>query len=244
MDFFLYLISFIFVFQRINSFLIVSMIVKKVDDCIKKIELDDGTNLYERDENSLCDYSNGNNLDYNIPIFEPIPYELGQKIKIVIGDKGRTTGNVCGFNMDVFVNNKTINNMSAIFWGCDNCIDFLNNYENNMLNCFPPQSISEANNYNFYFNLSSLDQLDFDTSEYFYYLKKENNIYISSSDFNNAINLIDLYSSNNLYAKNLICIHQIIYMPKTQREILFHLFMNIYIINYLLMNLKHIKENL
>jgi len=51
------------------------MKVIKVDDCIRKIELDDETSLYVR-YNTTCGYHGGNNLDYNIPIFEPLPYEM------------------------------------------------------------------------------------------------------------------------------------------------------------------------
>ena len=85
MRFYINVVLFLFYFQRIYSFLIISMEVKKVDDCIRKIELDDETKLYERDNNKSC--LNGN-LDYNKPLFDPIPYEIGQKIKIVIGDVG------------------------------------------------------------------------------------------------------------------------------------------------------------
>ena len=77
----------IFAFQRINSFLIISMIVKKVDDCIRKIDLDEKINLYVRN-NITCDHFRGENLDYNKPIFAPIPYGLGQKIRIEVGDNG------------------------------------------------------------------------------------------------------------------------------------------------------------
>ena len=65
-----------------------------------------------------------------------------------------------------------------------------------------------------------------------YYLNNKNYIYISCSDFNNVINLIDLYSLNNLYAKN------------SEGNIITPFYKYIYIINYLLMNIKHIKENL
>ena len=58
----------ILAFQRINSFLIISMIVKKVDDCIRKIDLDEKINLYVRN-NITCDHFRGENLDYNKPIF-------------------------------------------------------------------------------------------------------------------------------------------------------------------------------
>jgi len=188
---------FIFIFQRIYSFFIISMIVKRVDDCIRRIELDDGTNLYKRN-NITCDYLSGNNLDYNIPIFEPIPYEIGQKIKIVIGDRS----GICYLKMDIYINDNLLKSDDIKFWDCDKCINYGFNYSNNMLNCYPPGAGMTPNNYSFYFKINSLEYLDFNASEYFYYLNNTNYFYISSSDFDNAINLIDLYSLNNLYAKN------------------------------------------
>ena len=108
---------FICLFQRIYPFIIISMEVKKVDDCIIKIELDNETNLYERYNNMKCDYRI---LDYNIPIFDPIPYEIGQQIKIVIGDYGGP----CLFKMDIYVNNQIIKEDDMKFWSCDNCYDY------------------------------------------------------------------------------------------------------------------------
>ena len=74
-------IYFIYIFHRINSFLIISMKVIKVDDCIKKIELDDGTILFEKNKDVEC-WVSRDGTGYNSPIFDPIPYEIGQKIKI------------------------------------------------------------------------------------------------------------------------------------------------------------------
>ena len=188
MGFYFNFVLFIFIFQTINSFLIISIIVKTVDDCIRKIELDDGTNLYERD-NITCRYYGGNNLDYNIPIFDPIPYEIGQKIKIVIGDIGTN----CFFKLDIFVNIENKINDDIKFWHCDNCNNYGFNYSNHMLNCYPPGTGISKNNYSFDFNIKSLEQLDFNASEYFYYFNSTYNIYISSINFNNEINLIDFY---------------------------------------------------
>jgi hypothetical protein len=148
------------VFQRINPFLTLSMVVKHVDDCIKKIELDDDTNLYTRD-NITCSYADGFNLDYDIPIFPPIPYELGQKIKILIGDKGQN----CSLKMEIKVNDNIIKDNDIQFWTCENCNNFGFNYDNNMLNCYPPGTNDIQNDYNFFFEISSLAQLDFNTSE-------------------------------------------------------------------------------
>ena len=186
MEFFRF-INFIFVFQEINSFLIISMIINKVDNCIRKIELEDGTNLFEKNTRG-CAVSE--NYLYNEPLIDPIPYEIGQKIKIVIGDSGES----CFFKMDIFINNNSLKNDDIKFWDCDNCFNYGFNYSNKMLNCYPPFTRSTPNNYSIYFKINSLEDIDFNTSEYFYYLNNRNDIYISSPDFNNAINLIDLHS--------------------------------------------------
>ena len=101
MELYFKVIFFIFIFQKIKSFLIISMTEKYIDDCIRKIELEDGTSLFEKNT-SRCAVSE--NYVYNEPLIDPIPYEIGQKIKIVIGDGGGK----CGFLMDVFVNNNAI----------------------------------------------------------------------------------------------------------------------------------------
>ena len=192
MGFFVNVIFLVFIFQRIYSFLIISMTIKKLDDCIRKIELDDGIVLFEK-ETSRCTVKE--EYTYNEPIFGPIPYEIGENIKIIVGDA--TQG--CGLRMEILVNNNKLADNNIKFWKCNNCNSF--NYDGTYkwINCGPNV---DANNYSFYFNISSLEQLDFNTSEYFYYLNNTNNIYILSPDFNNAINLIDLYSENILYAKN------------------------------------------
>ena len=174
------------------------MKVNKVDDCIRKIELDNEITLFERD-NITCDYFQGNNLDYNIPIFPPIPYEIGQKIKIIIGD----IGGDCFFDMDIFINNKTIKNDKIKLWSCGDCENNILNNENNMLNCYESGKNDEKpKNFSFYFQINSLKQLGFSTSEYFYVLNNTNYFFISPVDFNNTVNLIDLSSKVNLYAKN------------------------------------------
>ena len=72
-----------------------------------------------------------------------------------------------------------------------------------MLNCYKPGTIFNGpKNYSLYFQINSIKQLDFPISEYFYFLNNSNYYFISPNDFNNTINLIDLYSENILYAKN------------------------------------------
>ena len=181
---------------RINSFLLISMEVIYVDDCIRQILLEDGTILYNRGS-AECLLGNYN---YNRPIFNQIPYDFDEKIKIVIGD----IGGVCGLNMKVYVNNNNIIKTSdSQFWSCDNCASKFNN-GNSVFYCYPAKSRKYNSNYNYNFKINSLSQLSFQAYEYFYFLNNANHIYISSPNLNNAINLIDLHSKNNLYAKNLL----------------------------------------
>ena len=48
MEFYFNVMLFILFFQKIKPFLIISMTKKNIDDCIRKIELDDGNNLFEK----------------------------------------------------------------------------------------------------------------------------------------------------------------------------------------------------
>jgi len=104
--------------------------------------------------------------------------------------------------MDILVNNNSLKNDNLKFWDCGNCYNYGFNYNDEMLYCHLNQGFQTETNFSFYFNISSLEQLDFNTSEYHYYFNNTNYIYISSLDFNNAINLIDLHSINILYVKN------------------------------------------
>ena len=193
MAFYLDILLLICIIQRINLFLIISMKLRRVDDCLRKIELDDGTILYEQN-NAKCDFDE--NSVYEMPIFT---YELGQIIKIIIGDHGGG----CGFFADIFVNNMDIfmNNIYKQFWSCENCEGSLY-YGDYMINCYNYQRPEIFENFAFYFQISSLQQLGFQVSEYYYFLNNNIHFFISSDDFDNAINLIDLHSENNLYAKN------------------------------------------
>ena len=79
---------FIFTFQKITSFLIISLNIIKADDCIRRIELEDGTILFRYDNDEVCDMEKKRAQGYTEPSFDQIPYELGQKLKIVNGDLG------------------------------------------------------------------------------------------------------------------------------------------------------------
>ena len=184
--------------QKIFSFFIISMRVNKVDDCIRRIELEEGVIFYEK-SGSEC--SSLQNYNYNVHINNPLPYEIGQNIKYVVEDSGNYGGG-CGLNMDMFLNDNVIKNDDIKFWKCDNCFNFSFDYNDNFFQCYIAKTHTGANSYNFYFNINSINDLDFQTSEYFYYLNNINNINITPLDFNNPINLIDLYLIDNLYAKN------------------------------------------
>ena len=157
---------FIFIFQRINPFLIISFKINEIDDCIRKIELVDNAILYEKTSDDC--HTDGSDTYYDILLPE-IPYELGQKIKIVIGDDGHISG-ICGLNVDIIINNNTIKNDILEFWSCDNCNDSSFNVEKNMLSCFSGRNYYGKKNYSFYFQINSLHQLLFLFLEKYFHL--------------------------------------------------------------------------
>ena len=153
----------ILILPRINTFLLISMEVTYVDDCIRQILLEDGTILYNRgNDECLCA-----NFNYNSPLFNQIPYDLEQKIKIIIGD----IGGKCGLNMNVYVNNNNIIKTSdSQFWSCDNCASKFNN-GNSVFYCYPAKSRKYGSNYNYNFKINSLSQLSFQAYEFFLFFK-------------------------------------------------------------------------
>ena len=74
---------FIFIFQRINPFLIISFKINKIDDCIRKIELVDNAILYEK-TSEYC-HTDGIDTYYDIPLPEiPKTDDTDQRLSKVI----------------------------------------------------------------------------------------------------------------------------------------------------------------
>ena len=113
---------FILIFYQIYSFLIVSMNVKSVDDCIKSINLDN-KNIYMRNNNNCDCRDESKNEDIEERI---IPYEIGQTINFIIYD----IGGDCHLGVEVKVNDRDISTYERRnFWnciGCNNGIDIKN----------------------------------------------------------------------------------------------------------------------
>ena len=204
--FYLYFFPFFFCIQATNSFLIISMSLVEVDDCIMKIYLEDNTILYNKD--SMADCFIDTEI-YKDPLFTPIPYDIRQKIYIEVGD----VGGACGVKIIVHVNNNDIINEDKKFWYCDNCEgdDNVHNYiynEQNRFDCY--QGGNEKYDtkegkfwiFKFYFQIKSISELGFSVSEYSYYLTKQNYFNLSPSNINEKINLINLHSIEILYTKN------------------------------------------
>ena len=133
-----------------NLFLIISMEIIEVDDCIGKIYLEDNTILYERNY-QFCD---GPQIEYPNPIVDKIPYDIGQKIFIDLVD----LGTLCRLKIKVYVNNIAINNDDSIFWNCINCYGdnggYLYDSQNFVLSCYDNAKDYHAVNgtkYNFIF---------------------------------------------------------------------------------------------
>ena len=196
------LLCLILVIQKTNPFLIISMKLKEIDDCIQKIVLiEEGKTLFEKD-NSDCFNVNEPASSYRDPLFEPIIYELGQTIEFEIGD----LYGECGFEVEIKINNQIINDDQKEMWSCSDCVDNNAIYKtrNFMLNCFNYNRGQEREKkvFHFYFRLYSLKQLNSQIKEYFYVLNKQNYFFISSNDLDNKINLIDLSLKENLYVEN------------------------------------------
>ena len=188
-----------FVLKTINPFLIIKMILLKVDDCVQKVELENGITLYQNNRIECYKY---NDELYNKPLFEPIPYEIGQRIKFVIFDGSSLSQAFCGFNVTIYINDEKLNN-KAEFWSCENCDD--NEILNNgiyLLHCYPDRKENtNEKDFTFYFQIKSLQQLNLQFTEYHYALNKQNYFFISPNNFNARIDLIGLYSKENLYLK-------------------------------------------
>ena len=201
---FKFFITIFFIFQKTKSFLIISMSLLYIDDCIEKIYFEDVTILYKRSSGS-CAFDH---FRYNNPIVSSsIPYDIGQIIYVEIGD----ISTECGIKMSVNVNNNPINPENINYWGCTNCEGASGNYiydsRNQRLLCYVNshpwvEGSHQYYNFKYYFQIKSLSELGFYTSEYTYYLTKQNYYYISPPNLDQKIDLIDLYSINNLHAKN------------------------------------------
>ena len=179
------------------------MEVINVDDCIKSIKLESNTILYNRIRED-CRYSEDadNKNEY---YFEQIPYEIGQKLNIEIYD----IGGQCFLSAYVKINNHIIYTNELNFWKCENCEGVKQLTDGKMILCHAKGAHEVNANrfliYHFYFQLDSFLKLGLlmqDISEYLYYLNDANYFFISPSNFNEAIDLIDLHSMDNLYAKN------------------------------------------
>ena len=106
---FKYFLTIFFMIQKTKSFLIVSMSLLYIDDCIEKIYFEDGTILYER-TTEICHIDH---FRYNNPIVSLIPYDIGQIIYVEVGD----VCGECGIKMIVNVNDNPINPETRKFWG-------------------------------------------------------------------------------------------------------------------------------
>ena len=181
------------------------MEIINVDDCIKSIKLENNTILYYRTRLD-CEYVQ-NHDNRNEYYFEQIPYEIGQRVNIEILD----VGGECFLTAKVKVNEYEIYSNNRNFWKCDNCQEntLSEATQDKMFLCYIknayPVDQSRYLYFHFYFQINSILNLGLlmqDISEYLYYLNDTNYFFISPSNLNETIDLIDLHSLNNLFAKN------------------------------------------
>ena len=190
---------FLLFINKIYSFLILSLKVKEVDDCLKSINLD----------NRIIYRGNDNKCALNENIEERIiPYEIGQEIKFIIHD----IGGDCFLGVDVKVNDQYdqyISSYESNFWNCPRCENGMiyKSTDNNKMLCyrdFHSFGSSDIKNFEFYFKIDSIFDLDFTTYEYFYYLSKDNYFFYSPENLDGKINLIESFENISLHAKNKI----------------------------------------
>ena len=176
-------------FTKIKAFLIISMEIIRVDDCVSKINLEDKAIF----ENNNCDIKHYEKFE--------ISYEIGQKINIEVYDIG------CGWcYLDAKINVYNINSITAYqreFWYCENCENDIFDEENQKLSCYKnfKSQQNDKKHYNFYFKISRFSQLGLDMPGYYYYLTDKIYFFITSSILSRKIDLIDLSLENNLYIK-------------------------------------------
>ena len=189
--FFLYL-------EKIKGFNISIEIINE-DDCIYNINLDNTTVLYQKETyDTHC-----NTREHYI---EGINYDIGQKLNIEVIDTGGQCFLIASVRVILNNYNYAIYTNDKKFWKCKNCEgDSLNQEEEKTkFLCYPARayiiSVSNLRLIYYYFQINSILDLP-DISEY-YYFNENNYIPKHTSNLNGKIDLIDLNSIGNLYAKN------------------------------------------
>jgi len=184
-----YFIFLIINFLNIKVFLIISLKILNVDDCVSKVKL----------ENNIIFQ---NNNCHNEPKFKfiEISYEIGQTLNIEVNDSG---GIACSLKSIINVYNiYNITMDKKEFWWCENCAtNYIYDGNNEMLRCY--NNINDVNNerrmYNFYFKIDTFSQLGLTLPGYYYYLTDKNYFFISSPILIGKIDIFDLTSMDNLY---------------------------------------------
>ena len=188
--YFIFLIIFL---SKINAFLIISLDILNVDDCV--------TSIYKDNDPIFINQNCKLNDNYKNYFHKVISYDIGQSITIEVFDQG---GGHCNLQAEIKVYNYmeiTINEKE--FWSCSDCQTeniFDEDYPN--LLCYRSSDRSNENKlYHFNFKIDTFKQIDLDMPEYYYYLNEKNYYFIYSPNLYGKINLIDLSLSENLYIK-------------------------------------------
>ena len=188
-------ILFFFCLEKINGTFIISLEIINVDDCIYSIKLDNTNVLYQKETyDSHCDTH-----EYYL---QGIHYEIGQKLNIEVIDKGgscflKANVRVSDYNFAIYTNDKK-------FWKCENCDNSINQEGKTKFLCYAdnayPIDDNNKQTFHYYFQINSISDLP--NINYYYYLNQNHYFYISTSNLNEKIDLIDLHLMDNLYAIN------------------------------------------
>ena len=198
-----------------NPNLYLTFEVVEADDCISKVHFfGNNSNLYYKD---ISDPDNNCNHDKQINdklIVKSVPYEVGQKIVVVLHDRGGGNGNKAALSITVYLNEYIIKSESRKFWMHNGFSGYyalsnerkIRDYFEIYLNI---NTINPPKDFNFIFHINSLFDLFNSFKEhktgidrYTYYLSNQNYFFNHIKSLEETINLIYLNSTNIIYAKN------------------------------------------
>lgn len=199
---------FSYLFLKTNSTLYISMYLITVDDCLARIYNEENVTYFENETNTnICDPKSSY---YPSPILLKTPYEIGQKIYVDFYDKGQGAG---FFSITVFVSGYIIKTEDQKYWTCIDCGGEDYNYRYNsqkkrfdFYNYSLDDHIPKKNRYfHFYFEIPLSDKDEFikpNINDNYYTLTSKTNFYISPKILEDAIELINFNTSENLKVDN------------------------------------------
>ena len=185
--------------SQINQIYYISFYIRKIDDCLSKVYINDNNILYE----DICTKDNSPKMPHKNPVVFQKTYTFREDIIFEIYDKHGEAF----IGIDVKINEYTIKTELRKFWKCINCEgnngDYIyNTYENTF--DFYNRNANKKNsaNYIMKFNINSEEELinlDYIVNKSYYTLNKSSINQFNLIDFNKEICLIDFNNKKNIY---------------------------------------------